>query len=107
MPGMYHLKDLLTLAAQESAEELLLEPGQPPRMRLHGKVRVLDGPLLTNDEVGELLRSIATEEQRRELELCGDAHFRYAANDLARFSVHAQMQDNRLHVTIKHLSPAW
>ncbi len=104
MPGMYHLKDLLLLAVHESAEELLLEPDQPPRMRLHGKVRVLDGPLLTSDEVGELLRSIASDEQCRELELCGDAHFRYAADRLAQFSVQAQMQGYRLHVKIKYLS---
>ncbi len=103
---MYHLKDLLLLAAQESAEELLLEPDQPPRMRLHGQVRVLDGPLLTSDQVGELLRSIATEEQRRELELCGDAHFRYTADHLALFSVHASLQDNCFHVKIKNLGPS-
>jgi len=106
MAGMYHLKDLLLLAAQESAEELLLEPDQPPRMRLRGKMRVLDGPLLTSDQVGELLGTIATDEQRREFELCGDAHFRYAAENLAQFSVHAQMRDNRLHVQIKYLSPS-
>jgi len=106
MPGMYQLKDLLRLAARERAEELLLEPDLPPRMRLHGRVRVLDGPLLTGDEVGQLLRSIATDEQRRELELCGDAHFRYAADDLAQFGVHARMQNNRLHVKIKYLSPS-
>jgi len=100
------MKDLLLLAAQEGAEELLLEPDQPPRMRLHGKVRVLDGPLLTSDQVGDLLRCTATEEQRRELELCGDVHFRYAVDHLAHFSLHAHMQDNRLHVTIKNLSPS-
>jgi twitching motility protein PilT len=104
MAGMYQLRDLLLLTVQEDAEELLLEPDQPPRMRLHGDVRVLDGPLLTSDEVGDLLRSISTEEQRRELELCGDAHFRYAADRLAQFSVHARMQDNHLHVKIKNLS---
>lgn len=105
MPGMYHLKDLLIFVAQENAEELLLEPDQPPRVRLHGKVRVLDRPLLTTDQVSELLRSIATGEQRRELDLCGDTHFRYVAEHLAQFSVHARMQDNRLHVNIKHLGP--
>ena len=104
MAGMFHLKDLLLLAVQEGAEELLLEPDHPPRMQLHGKMRVLDGPLLTSDEVGALLRSIATDEQRRELELCGDAHFRYAADNLAQFIVQAHTQDNRLHVKIKHLS---
>ncbi len=105
MAGMYHLKDLLLLTVQESAEELLLETDQPVRMRLHGKVRVLDGPLLTTEQVSELLRSVATGEQRRDLELCGDAHFRYAADHLAQFSVHAQTQDNRLHVKIKYLGP--
>ncbi len=105
MAGMYHMKDLLLLTVQESAEELLLEPDQPPRMLLHGKVRVLDGPLLTSDEVGELLHSIATDEQLRELELCGDARFRYVADHLAAFNVHAQMPDNRLQVKIKCLSP--
>ena len=105
MAGMYHLKDLLLIAVQEDAEELLLEPDHPPRMRLHGKVRVLDGPVLSSDEVGALLRSIATDEQRRELELCGDAHFRYAADNLAQFSVHAHTQHDRLQVKIKYLSP--
>ena len=105
MAGMYQLKDLLLLAVRENAEELLLEPDQPPRMRLHGKVRVLDGPLLTSDQITELLRSITTDEQRRELELCGEARFRYAAEHLAQFGVQAQTQDERLHLKIKYLSP--
>ncbi len=101
---MYRLKDLLLLLAQENAEELLLEPDHPPRMRLHGKVRVLDRPLLSTDQVRELLRSIATDEQCRELELCGDARFRFAANHSAQFSVHAHVQGNSLQVNIKSLS---
>ncbi len=105
MAGMYRLKDLLLLAVQENADELLLEPDQPPRMRLHGKVRVLDGPSLSSDQVAELLRSIATDEQRRELELCGGAHFLYAADHRAQFSVHAQAQGTSLHLNIKYLSP--
>jgi Tfp pilus assembly ATPase PilU len=83
---------------------LLLEPDQPPRIRLHGKVRVLDGPLLTSEHISELLRSISTDEQLRELELCGDARFHYAAEHSAQFTVHAQTHDNRLHVRIKCLS---
>lgn len=104
MAGMYRLKDLLLVAVQESAEELLLEPDQPPRMRLRGKVRVLDGPLLTSDQIAELLHSIATEEQRREVEVCGDARFVYAADHLARFSIHVQTRDSRLHLSIKSLN---
>lgn len=103
---MFNLKDLLLLAVQESAEELLLEPDHPPRMRLHGKVRVLDGPLLTSDQIRELLRSITLDEQRRELELCGDACFHYAVEHSAQFRVHAQMREGRLHVKINYLGPS-
>jgi Tfp pilus assembly ATPase PilU len=102
---MYNLKDLLVLMARESAEELLLEPDQPPRMLLRGKMRVLDGPILTADEVEGLVQSIATEEQRREIAMCGDARFQYVAEHMAKFSVDAQTHDNLLRVKIRYLSP--
>ena len=40
----------------------------------------------------ELFRSIATEEQKRELGRCGDIHFTFAAQNSARFGVSAAMQ---------------
>ena len=103
---MYQMKDLLRVAGQEGAQELLLEPDQPLRMRQNGKLRILDGPLLTSEQIAELLRGIATEEQVRELEVCGDAHFRYAADHLAQFNVHAQMQGSRISVIIKGAGPS-
>jgi Tfp pilus assembly ATPase PilU len=104
MAGMYNLQDLLSLVAQEGGEELRLEPDRPPTMLLHGKVRVLDGPPVTSDQVSELFRGIAKEEQQRELDLCGDAHFRYVAEHSAQFSVRAGIRDNRLSLTIKNLA---
>ncbi len=103
MAGMYCMKDLLKLAAAEGAEELRLEPTRPPMMLLHGKVRVLDGPLITSEQVTELFHSIASQEQRRELELCGDAHFTYAAEHSAEFSVRAGIRGQNVSLTIKNL----
>lgn len=103
MPGMYSLKDLLNLVIQEHAEELQLEPDLPPRMVLHGKERVLDGPPVTSDDVTGLFRSIATEAQQRELELCGDIRFRYAAEHSAQFNVSAGIQAKRLSLRIRNL----
>lgn len=100
---MYNMKDLINLAAKEGADELRLEPGHPPLMLLHGKARVLDGPLLTSDQVTELFRGIATEEQCRELELCGDTRFRYAVEHSAQFSVRAAMQGSRFSLAITNL----
>jgi hypothetical protein len=58
-------------------------------MLLHGKLRVLDGPLVTTDQITELFHGVATDEQRRELDLCGNTHFRYAAENSTNFSVRA------------------
>ena len=105
MPGMYSMKDLLNLAAQQGAAELRLDPGRPPMMLLHGKVRVLDGPLVSSDQISELFQGIATDEQRRELEVCGSVHFTYAAEHATRFSVRAGMHGKNLSLNIKNLQP--
>src|SRR5690242_7331493 len=63
MPGMYRLKDLLKIVVEQRAAELRLEPDRPPMMLLHGKVRVLDGPVVSSDHISELFRGVATEEQ--------------------------------------------
>lgn len=103
MAGMYRMRDLLNLVAREGAEELRLEPGRPPVMVLQGQPRVIVRSLLTSDDVAELFRSIATEEQRRELGQCGDLHFTFTADSSARFRVSAAMQGECLSLRIKNL----
>ena len=103
MPGMYSMKDLLKLIADQGAAELRLEPDRPPAMLLHGKVRVLDGPLVTSDHINELFRSIATDEQRRELDLCGNTRFKYTAEYSAQFTVRADMHGESLTLSLKNL----
>jgi len=105
MSGMYSMKDLLSLVAEQGAAELRLEPDRPPMMLLHGKLRVLDGPLVTSDHINELFRAISTDEQRRELDLCGSTLFRYAAENSAQFSVRAGARGNSLSISIKNLEP--
>ena len=103
MAGMYRMNDLLNLIARESADGVRLEPGRPPVMELQGKQRVLDAELVTSDNVSELIRGIATEEQRRELDLCGDLHFILVAENLARFSVRAALQGGKLSLQITNV----
>jgi len=105
MSGMYSMKDLLNLVAQQGAAELRLEADRPPMMLLHGKVRVLDGPLVTSEHINDLLRGIATDEQGRELDLCGSTQFRYATESSAHFSVRADIRGNSLNLSIKNLEP--
>ena len=101
---MYSMKDLLGLVAEQGGAELRLEPDRPPTMLLHGKVRVLDGPLITSDHIKELFRSIATDEQRRELDLCGNTRFRYTAEHSAQFTVRADLHGDNLTLSLRALS---
>lgn len=102
---MYSMNDLLTLVAKQGAAELRLEPDRPPMMLLRGKLRVLDGPLISSDQIRELFCGIATEEQRRELDLCGTSNFRYAVENATKFSVRAAIRGKSLSMSIKNLEP--
>jgi len=100
---MYNIHDLLNLVAREGAEELRLESGRPPVIVFQGKARVIDGSLVTSDNVAELFRGLATEEQRRELGLCGDVHFTFTAQNSSQFNVSAAMRGEYLNVRMKNL----
>jgi Tfp pilus assembly pilus retraction ATPase PilT len=102
---MYSMKDLLKLMGEQRAAELRLEAGRPPMMLLRGTLRVLDGPPISSDHIGELFRGIATDEQRRELELCGNTFFMYAAEHSEHFSVRAGLLGDTLSLTIKNQQP--
>ncbi len=105
MSGMYSMKDLLNLVAQQGAAELRLESDRPPMMLLHGQVRVLDGPLVTSDHITELLHRIVTDEQRRKLDLCGSVRFTYAAEHSTHFSVRVGIHGKNVSLNIKNLDP--
>lgn len=103
MAGMYCMKDLLELVVREGAEELRLELGKPAVMVLRGEPLAIDVPTVTSDNVAELFRSIATEEQIEELRKCGAVHFIYIFQNSARFGVTAAMQHENFNLKIRNL----
>ncbi len=103
MPGMYRLKNLLEVVSEQGAHELRLEPDCPPTMMLRGKLRVLDNPVITSDQISELLGGIITPEQRHELELCGSIRFTLVADHSPHFRVHATMRREQVSIIIKNL----
>jgi len=103
MAGMYCLKDLLELVLREGAEELRLEVGQPAVMVYRGKPLGIDVPAVTSENVAELFRSIATEDQMEELRRCGDIHFIYVFQNSARFGVTATIRQDDFNLLIRSL----
>ena len=97
------MKDLLELALREGARELRLQADQKPALVVRDTTLAIDSPVITSDNVLELLQSVATREHLAELQQCGDVHFIYLFQNSARFAVAAAIQDGNLAVRITNL----
>lgn len=102
MAGMYRMGDLLTLLRKEGAEELRLASDIPPMVVTGGKSRSLDTPCLSTEELDTLLNGITNEEQRHELEKCGDIRFIFTQNS-TRFALTVIHSSAALHILIRNL----
>lgn len=65
--------------------DLHLEEGQKPKIRLHGELKSLDYPSLTEASLGEMLSEICSPDQWTRYLQRGDLDFAYQIPDVARF----------------------
>src|SRR5262245_34435479 len=84
MPTMH---ELLREATGKSASDLHLSAGEPPRMRVHGDLLAMGHPPLGAEAVGELVRSIMSEEQRTQFEREHQVDFAWDDAETGRFRV--------------------
>jgi Tfp pilus assembly pilus retraction ATPase PilT len=103
MAGMYCLNDLLKLVEVEQAEELRLEPGRSPEISVGGRIRALDLPPITADEVTSLLQSFAPPDCLEELNRCGDVRFNFSFQPSAPFKVNASLKGQMLSLHLRRL----
>jgi len=64
---MYSMDDLLHLLKAEKADALKLWVGEPPVIIRNGEPHRVEGPAITDEDAEQLLHSITTTRQRREL----------------------------------------
>lgn len=103
MAGMYCIRDLLELLIRERATELSIVSGRTPVFAANGEKLPIDVPELSRDEVMELLNSIATDEQKQELQRCGDVRFIHSFQNSVRFSIMASLSATGITLTIRNL----
>jgi Tfp pilus assembly ATPase PilU len=90
---MYSIDELLKLVRNDGAEELRVHVGVPPIFVLEGEGHTTEGPAITAETAEELLRSIASSRQMRELRDRGEVQFVYTFRRSSPFLVHARMED--------------
>jgi twitching motility protein PilT len=84
------MDDLLTMLVSRKASDLHLRCGEPPLIRVDGEMaRVDEYPLLENDVLEAMLRSIMPGRNRQEFADKNDTDYAYEIDGLARFRCNA------------------
>ena len=78
---------LLQTVVSTKASDLHISVGQPPVLRLHGRMRKLETKVLEQEDTVALMKSITPERGQQELQEVGGFDFAFAFGDAARFRV--------------------
>ena len=84
---MVVIEELLKQLVENNGSDLHISSGLPPCARIDGKLRRMDYPPLTPDQVETLLFPMLSNEQRRRLEQEWELDFSYGIEGLSRFRV--------------------
>ncbi len=85
----WDFKDILVHIIKQGASDLHLTVGNPPMMRVKGKIQPInnDGNSIEKEELHQLLNDILTEEQRKQLEREKELDLSLEIEDIGRFRV--------------------
>jgi twitching motility protein PilT len=93
---MIDISKLLTFAVQQGASDCHISAGEPPMVRLHGDLKKLDYPALSQDETHALIYDMMSDVQRKNFEEHRECDFSFDLGDIARFRVNVFVQGRGL-----------
>jgi len=79
------LQELMQLVLDRAASDLHLKAGQPPIIRVSGRLERTRLPVLTNKDVEDLVFSIINEEQKEKVRNIYEVDFSFGVEGLGRF----------------------
>ncbi len=85
--GTILIDKLLLTVVNRNASDLHIAVGQPPVLRLHGRLVILETKTLEPEDTVALMKSITPERCQQELQEQGGTDFGFAFGDMARFRV--------------------
>jgi twitching motility protein PilT len=87
------ITDLLTFTKNAGASDLHLSAGVEPMIRIDGRMKRIDAPPLSKDEIHELIYDILTDDQQAAFQEKLDLDFAIELENVARFRVNAFVQN--------------
>ena len=101
--GTILIDKLLHTVVNRNASDLHITVGQPPVVRVHGRLKKLETKVLDPDDTAALMKSIAPERCQQELQEVGGSDFGFAFGDLARFRVSIFKQRGHVAMVLRQI----
>lgn len=101
--GTILIDKLLHTVVKRKASDLHIAVGQPPVLRLDGKMKRLETKVLEPEDTVALMKSIAPERCQQELQQKGGADFGFAFGDMARFRVSIFKQKGHVGMVLRQI----
>ena len=96
-----NMQQLMQTCIKKGASDIHLRVGRKPCLRLHGRMRDLQGEPLTPQETHQLIHEILPERLEADLEVKGTADFGHAFGEEARFRVSAFKEKGNLGAALR------
>ena len=101
--GTILIDKLLSAAIKQGASDLHITVGQPPVVRLHGRMQKLKTKVLEPEDTMGLMKSITPERCQREFQESGSTDFGFAFGDAARFRVSVFRQRGKVAMVLRQI----
>ncbi len=95
------MQQLLTFMTSQKGSDLHLSADAVPRIRIHGELKPLSMPPMTQEEATTLIYSILSEEHQKRLEKNKDLDCSYEIPGVSRFRVNVCYQRGRIRITVR------
>lgn len=95
------MNQLLSFMAAQKGSDLHISADAVPRMRLHGELKPLSIPALSQEDATRIIYSILNEEQIKKLEANKDLDLSYEIPGVSRYRVNVCYQRGRIRTTIR------
>src|SRR4051812_32808567 len=101
--GTLLIDKLLHAVVKQGASDLHIAVGQPPVLRLHGRMRKLETKSLEPDDTVGLMKSITPDRCQQELAEVGGSDFGFAFGDYCRFRVSIFKQRGNVGMVLRQI----
>ena len=101
--GTILIDKLLHAVVKQGASDLHITTGQPPVLRLDGRMRRLETKVLEPEDTMSLMKSITPDRCIQEMQEVGGADFGFAFGDMARFRVSIFKQRGNVAMVLRQI----